>query len=535
MPLSSRTNRRVAARLSICAFLPAFVSGASLGQPEISVSGTVVNQRGEPVSDVTLRWTHSSHDVAETTTNATGAYVVSLATPTVIEAGARIVPSRTELLQNYPNPFNPGTTIPLRVSDRAGLVSLDIYNALGQKVRRLLWESLSGGQYEIRWNGMTDAGFPAAAGVYLLVLTSDSAVEVRKMLRLDGGGVMSADAVGVTPASIDHAGKPSAALAHGEGTEYTVALSAHHILDRIETLIVGGEPGIIDFVVDERFVWTTKAPMPIARQEITAATHDDLIYIFGGLDDESTSLDLVDVYNPATDTWVGKSPMPLTLNHLAAVTVGDHIYVLGGYISSSREISNQTWQYDPTDDTWARKTDMPAPRGAHGAAVIDGLAYVVGGISPDGSEDLVMIYDPRQDIWMRGASMPVLSEHLAVGAADGKVFAISGRFSGSRDEVQAYDVATDSWELRSRIPTPRSGIAALSWSGQIYVFGGELPGVFAENEVYDPVADHWGSGPPMPTARHGLAGGLVDGKFYIIGGGTVAGLRATDVVEEYVP
>lgn len=500
----------------------------------MSVSGTVLNQRSEPVSSVTLRWTHSSRDVAETTTNTAGAYEVSLATPTVIEDGTRTVPSRTELLQNYPNPFNPGTTIPLRISNRAGLVSLDVYDALGQKVRRLLSESLSGGQYEIRWNGMTDAGFPAAAGVYLLVLRSDSAVEVRKMLRLDGGAVVSAHAVGVTPASIDHAGKQSVAMANGEETEYTVALSAHHILDRVETVSVG-EPGIIDFVVDERFVWTTKAPMPNARQEITAATHDDLIYIFGGLDDEAASLDLVDVYDPATDTWVGRSPMPLTLNHLAAATVGDHIYVLGGYISSSREISNQTWQYNPTDDTWDRKTDMPAPRGAHGAVALDGLAYVVGGVSPNGGEDLVMIYDPRQDIWMNGASMPVRSEHLAVGATDGTVFAISGRFSGSRDEVQAYDVATDTWELRSPIPTPRSGIAALSWSGQIYVFGGELPGVFAENEVYDPVADRWDSGTPMPTARHGLASGLVDGKFYIIGGGTVAGLRATDVVEEYVP
>jgi hypothetical protein len=35
--------------------------------------------------------------------------------------------------------------------------------------------------------------------------------------------------------------------------------------------------------------------------------------------------------------------------------------------------------------------------------------------------------------------------------------------------------------------------------------------------------------------RHGLASGIVDGKIYVIGGGTVAGLRATDVVEEYVP
>jgi hypothetical protein len=39
----------------------------------------------------------------------------------------------------------------------------------------------------------------------------------------------------------------------------------------------------------------------------------------------------------------------------------------------------------------------------------------------------------------------------------------------------------------------------------------------------------------MPTARHGLVAGLVDGKMSLIGGGTIAGLRASNTVEEYVP
>lgn len=102
-------------------------------------------------------------------------------------------------------------------------------------------------------------------------------------------------------------------------------------------------------------------------------------------------------------------------------------------------------------------------------------------------------------------------------------------------DVQAYDPRADAWESRAPIPTPRSGIASIAWMEAIYVFGGELPGVFADNEIYDPVADSWTPAPPMPTARHGLAAGRVDGKFYLIGGGTVAGLLATDTVEEYVP
>jgi hypothetical protein len=62
-----------------------------------------------------------------------------------------------------------------------------------------------------------------------------------------------------------------------------------------------------------------------------------------------------------------------------------------------------------------------------------------------------------------------------------------------------------------------------------------LPNIFNQNEAYDPITDSWQTLPPMPTARHGLVAGLVDGKMSLIGGGTIAGLRASNTVEEYVP
>ena len=189
-------------------------------------------------------------------------------------------------------------------------------------------------------------------------------------------------------------------------------------------------------------MWTRRAPMPTLRQEIAAAAVDDRIYVFGGLDDNARSIDVVEVYAPRTDTWALRQPLPMPLNHLAAVAAGGRIYILGGYVNFSRDliISDQTLEYDPTADSWSRKGDMPFARGAHAAALLDGRIYVVGGIgSPAGEQTRVMIYFPAADSWDVGAHMPVPSEHLAVSVATGRIYAISGRFGRGLSEVQVYD------------------------------------------------------------------------------------------------
>ena len=54
--------------------------------------------------------------------------------------------------QNYPNPFNPSTTITYSL-EQAGLVSLSIYNALGQRVTQLVNKSQSPGKCNVQWDG----------------------------------------------------------------------------------------------------------------------------------------------------------------------------------------------------------------------------------------------------------------------------------------------------------------------------------------------------------------------------------------------
>ncbi len=88
------------------------------------------------------------------------------------------------LHQNYPNPFNPTTTISFDVAQTSSFVTLDIFNIKGQKVKTLVHEVLSAGEYSVVWNGRDSNGNRVSSGIYLYRLQAYSEEHVRKMLLL---------------------------------------------------------------------------------------------------------------------------------------------------------------------------------------------------------------------------------------------------------------------------------------------------------------------------------------------------------------
>ncbi len=89
-----------------------------------------------------------------------------------------IIPVRYTLEQNYPNPFNPATTIRYSVP-RAAVVSLKIYNVLGQEVATLINQRQAGGSYSVSFNASR-----FASGVYFYRLSAGDFSSVKKMLLL---------------------------------------------------------------------------------------------------------------------------------------------------------------------------------------------------------------------------------------------------------------------------------------------------------------------------------------------------------------
>ncbi len=92
-------------------------------------------------------------------------------------------PLKFSLEQNYPNPFNPSTVIKYQVPV-AGLVSLKVYDILGNEVAILVDEYRNAGSYEIEFNVGRNSSPAIASGIYFYKIQAGDFVETKKMILL---------------------------------------------------------------------------------------------------------------------------------------------------------------------------------------------------------------------------------------------------------------------------------------------------------------------------------------------------------------
>jgi len=81
-------------------------------------------------------------------------------------AGTGRTPRAIILRGNHPNPFNAGTTIEFDTYS-FGTTTLDIYDILGRRVRRIEAANLPAGRNAIGWDGTGGDGARVSSGVYL--------------------------------------------------------------------------------------------------------------------------------------------------------------------------------------------------------------------------------------------------------------------------------------------------------------------------------------------------------------------------------
>ncbi len=100
-----------------------------------------------------------------------------------IDDESDLLPDNFDLGQNYPNPFNPTTEISFSLPTSCE-VSLNVYNAVGQKVATLVDGRLSAGYHTITWDGRGSNGQSAATGVYFYRLLAEEFSDSKKMVLL---------------------------------------------------------------------------------------------------------------------------------------------------------------------------------------------------------------------------------------------------------------------------------------------------------------------------------------------------------------
>ena len=107
--------------------------------------------------------------------------LTSGSTPTAVASAIAAGPRAFGLQAPYPNPFN--STVLVRYSLPAtSRVRLDVYDALGRKVRRLVDGEVPAGDHSAEWNARDESGTSAAAGVYLVSLRAGSLTDTTEVV-----------------------------------------------------------------------------------------------------------------------------------------------------------------------------------------------------------------------------------------------------------------------------------------------------------------------------------------------------------------
>jgi hypothetical protein len=116
-----------------------------------------------------LRWKTKATAQSTSFLCAPGAGVTVASNPPAAEGKPVVIPTVYALNQNYPNPFNPTTTISFDLP-QASLVTITVYNMLGQQVATLLNnESFDAGTEEVDFDASA-----MTSGVYFYRVTAQA-------------------------------------------------------------------------------------------------------------------------------------------------------------------------------------------------------------------------------------------------------------------------------------------------------------------------------------------------------------------------
>lgn len=84
---------------------------------------------------------------------------------------------RNKLFQNFPNPFNPTTNI-FYIIEEPGIVSLKIFNSIGEEIDTFINEYQNEGKYSLTFNSNSDL----SSGVYFYRLQIGNYIESKRMI-----------------------------------------------------------------------------------------------------------------------------------------------------------------------------------------------------------------------------------------------------------------------------------------------------------------------------------------------------------------
>lgn len=156
---------------------------------------------------------------------------------------------------------------------------------------------------------------------------------------------------------------------------------------------------------------------------------ESALYVLGGKC-EGGDLAIVERFKPMLDCWSPVPPLrPLGLKRcrLQAVPLGGFIYAIGGKDSSTGSVLDLVERFDPVSNTWTSLEPMHSRRECHGVAVVNGKIFVVGGSDGRGALSTAECFDPESNSWEIMPPLQVRRQGLALAVVGNFLYAIGGQ------------------------------------------------------------------------------------------------------------
>jgi N-acetylneuraminic acid mutarotase len=230
-------------------------------------------------------------------------------------------------------------------------------------------------------------------------------------------------------------------------------------------------------------------------EELSGAVYNGKLYVFGawGGGNPYGVFDFVEEYNPITDTWISKAAKPTTVAGAPAALYRGEIFLFGGGFST--ESGPQTYYdvveaYNPLTDTWRYVTKMPSKITGMAIGILGSKAYLIGGVNPNNFAPYldVIAYDFELDQWtvsgLGALTLPrILPYSTSAPIIDGKIYLIGGITCSSwpeecensiitSDDVLIYDPSQKSFTSGLSLPEPVGNHTTIMFDNAIYVIGG---------------------------------------------------------------
>jgi N-acetylneuraminic acid mutarotase len=158
----------------------------------------------------------------------------------------------------------------------------------------------------------------------------------------------------------------------------------------------------------------------------------------------------VEEFDPRTSTWRTVRSMLVARNHHATASVGDKVYALGGRIGSAFVIGGSNnidlvEMYDPATNLWSAREKMPTKLSGTGVGVYNNHIIVAGGEFQDrtmfSAYRAVEAYDATLDRWQMLPSMPHPRHGFTAGVVGNRFYAVSGDAQSAASGIQQPSLA----------------------------------------------------------------------------------------------